>query len=421
MSEQHRSLRYLAFFEALSETEEGSPLWQTLSAGLVTLRLVDAWLARGGSEAGGDQWGVQAVRQQVEQVPQGDPARSIFVGILDEVARPGPADAARVVPRLMAYGRALDFAGRWALASELYMAVLSFVDPSADSDLAIGAQFRLAYCQRVLGRLDEAERAYAAAGHLSRVARDEIGSLRSEVGLGKVAMARGNVPAAERAFDSVISRANAALQAREDQAMREFRATVLHDRTSVSVARGQYVESIQLLDEALRDTRSPSARDRLIADIANGFLHLGVRDAARDSYMVVAATAEEQYSRWSATNSLLYLSVLDDMEPAFEQYRRQLADEPLGPELEGHYLHTVGMGYRRFGRFEQARSALERSLVIAEQHGFNALLFLVEEEMRLVSMGERESKRVASVPAPAELVGVALTMRRMREVALAAR
>ena len=419
VSEQHRTLRYLAFFETLAETEEGSPLWHSLSAGLVTLRLVDAWLSRGGSEAGGDQWGVQAVRQQVEQVPAGDPARTIFLGILDEVARPGPADPVRVVPRLMAYGRALDFAGRWALASELYTTVLSFVDPAVDSDLAIGAQFRLAYCQRVLGNLDEAERAYAAAGHLSRVARDEVGSLRSEVGIAKVAMARGNLPAAEKSLDSVISRADQALAAREDQAMREFRATVLHDRATVANYRDQHETAITLLNAALADTRSPSARDRVIADIASSFGAMGARAAARDAYMVVALTAEEQFSRWSATASLLWLAAVDGMEPAFEQYRRQLAEQPLDPETELSVLSSLGYGYRQFGRPAQAREAIDRGIALAERLGYNKRVFEFEEELRLLEAGQRTTTP-ATVEPPPSVAGVATSMRKMRELALAA-
>ena len=99
---------YLAFFEAMADLEDEGPLWHSLSAGLVTLRLVDEWLARGGSEPGAGQWAVQAVRQQIECVPVTDPARAILEGIVGEVERPGEAVPARIVPRLMAYGRSLD-------------------------------------------------------------------------------------------------------------------------------------------------------------------------------------------------------------------------------------------------------------------------------------------------------------------------
>src|SRR5215217_6958286 len=167
VAEKQRTLRYLAFFEALAEAEEESPLWHSLSAGLVTLRLVSDWMKRGGTEPGGDQWAIQAVRQQIECVSVTDPARGILLGMVEEIERPGGAAASRIAPRLMAYGRTLDFAGRWPLAAELFAMVLEHIDPVSDSDLAIAAQFRLAFCRRVLGQLDAAEQDYAKAGRMA--------------------------------------------------------------------------------------------------------------------------------------------------------------------------------------------------------------------------------------------------------------
>lgn len=414
MTAKHRTLRYLAFFEALAELEEGSVPWRALSAGLVTLRLVEGWMARGGSETGGDLWGLQTVRQQVERVDATDPARSILAGILAEVERPGAADPQRVVPRLMAYGRSLDFGGRWALAAELYETVLAHVDVARDGDLATAAQFRLAYCRRVLGQLDEAEMAYAAAGQLASSQRDDVGMLRSEVGVAKVVMARGNVPSAERMLDSVVARTDAALRTRADTAMREFRATVLHDRAVLAYVRQEHERGIALLDQALADTTSPSARDRVIADIALGFMNLGVRSAARDAFLIVAATAEEQYSRWSATVNLMQLAAEDGMEPAFEQYRRQLAGQPLTPEQAGDFHHIAAMGLRRFGRVEQARTTLAEGIALAERHGLNALLFNLEREREAQEAGERAERRRSAEPPPS-VAGVATAMRELRE------
>ena len=51
VGDKQRTLRYLAFFEAMADLEDEGPLWHSLSAGLVTLRLVDEWLARGGRNA----------------------------------------------------------------------------------------------------------------------------------------------------------------------------------------------------------------------------------------------------------------------------------------------------------------------------------------------------------------------------------
>jgi tetratricopeptide (TPR) repeat protein len=411
VGDKQRTLRYLAFFEAMADLEDEGPLWHSLSAGLVTLRLVDEWLARGGSEPGAGQWALQAVRQQIECVPVTDPARAILDGIVGEVERPGEAVPSRIAPRLMAYGRSLDFSGRWALAAELFETVLAYIDPVTDSDLAIAAQFRLAFCRRVLGQLDAAEQDYAVAGRMAANVGDTGGTLRSSVGLAKVAMARGNLPVAERMLEDVVQKAAA-------PELRTLRAQALHDRANVAIWRKEHERGIAMLNEALPDIGSAAARDRVIADIALGFLELGVRSAARDAFMVVAATAEEQFSRWSATINLLHLAAVDEMEPAFEQYRRQLAGEALTPELAASYRLNLGIGFGRFGRTEQAREALAEGIRVAEQHGLNRELFRLEEELSALAKGERR-ERTPSLAPPASVEPVATTMRKLREEALA--
>lgn len=411
VGDKQRTLQYLAFFEALAELVDEGPLWHSLSAGLVTLRLVDVWMQRGGTESGADQWSVQAVRQQVERMAPTDPARAILEGIVTEVERPGAAVPARIVPRLMAYGRSLDFAGRWALAADLFETVLAHIDLVTDADLAIAAQFRLAFCRRVLGQLDAAERDYATAGRMADRVADTGGVLRSNIGLAKIAMARGNLPLADRMLDEVASKA-------ESVGLRQLRALALHDGATVAIFRQEHERGIAMLNEALPDIGAASARDRVIADIALGFKELGVHSAARDAYMVVAATAEEQFSRWSATVNLLHLAALDDMEPAFEQYRRQLAGQPLSPELATQYQFSLGSGLRRFGRLKQAREALTEGIRLAEQHGLNVELFRLEQEMQALERGE-EAQRRQSIEPPASVASVATAMREMKKAALA--
>jgi tetratricopeptide (TPR) repeat protein len=411
VGDKQRTLRYLAFFEAMADLEDEGPLWHSLSAGLVTLRLVDEWLARGGSEPGAGQWAVQAVRQQIECVPVTDAARAILEGIVGEVERPGEAVPSRIVPRLMAYGRSLDFSGRWALAAELFETVLTYIDPITDSDLAIAAQFRLAFCRRVLGQLDAAEQDYATAGRMAANVGDAGNTLRSSIGLAKVAMARGNLPEAERMLDEVVTKAQAT-------DLRPLRALALHDRANVAIMREEHERAINMLNEALPDIGAASSRDRVIADIALGFLKMGVHSAARDAYLVVATTAEEQFSRWSATINLLHLAALDEMELAFEQYRRQLTGQPMNPELAAQYHFTLGMGLRRFGRTEQARDALAEGIRLAEAHGLNVELFRLEQELQALERGEAAERR-RTTTAPASIERVATAMREMKEAALA--
>src|SRR3712207_3703847 len=57
--EHDRTLRHLAFFEELSALDEGDAEWRAMSAGLVVLRLVDAWMEEGAHVVTGDAWGLR--------------------------------------------------------------------------------------------------------------------------------------------------------------------------------------------------------------------------------------------------------------------------------------------------------------------------------------------------------------------------
>ena len=47
MFESEHKLRHLPFFEEVASHAEGDPQWRSAMAGLVVLRLVDAWLEDG--------------------------------------------------------------------------------------------------------------------------------------------------------------------------------------------------------------------------------------------------------------------------------------------------------------------------------------------------------------------------------------
>ena len=409
MAQPDHTLRHLAFFEALGSLPEGSPDWAVSSAGLVTLRLVDSSLERPGTGAG--RWEVGAVRGAILAVPATDPARSLLGGIVDVIEQ-GGASVAAITPRLMAYARALDFAGRWALAADVYASVLDYADARADIDITIDANFRLAYCLRTLGRLDAAERAYAEAGRISATIHDMSRMLRAEVGAAKVALARGNVPLAERMLDATIARASL------DPSARETRAIALHDRSTVAYHRGQYEHAIRFAYSALPDIGSESARDRVLGDIAADFIALGVRSAARDALLVLAATAQEQYSRWGATLQLLELAVRDGSEPLFEQHRRELVGAPLGPEYRATFELSSGQGFRSFGRDQLAREALRRAIAIAEQYGYNRILFSAERELAAMDEGARV-ERTETKPVPPSVRGIATALEQLRETVAA--
>ncbi|MEO7456009.1 MAG: hypothetical protein ABIY52_07085, partial [Gemmatimonadaceae bacterium] len=113
-------MRHLPFFTELASLDDGDSAWKAVSAGLVLLRLVDAWIEEGASVVAADAWGVRSVAAAIEEMPLGSPARAILSSALDSLTTAHSGDMHSVAPRLMAYARALDLDARWALAADVY-------------------------------------------------------------------------------------------------------------------------------------------------------------------------------------------------------------------------------------------------------------------------------------------------------------
>src|SRR5690606_26453170 len=133
-------IRHLAFFETLAQLDESSPRWTSVSAGLLVMRAFDSWVESGEmiSHASVE---LAAVRQVVSSLPNG-PSRALLDGIIQEI-RLGQRTPASVLPRLLAYGRALHFESEWALASDVTARVAElarqFSNDDVHDDLTLGA------------------------------------------------------------------------------------------------------------------------------------------------------------------------------------------------------------------------------------------------------------------------------------------
>jgi tetratricopeptide (TPR) repeat protein len=396
----------VAYFEALAALDEADPAWTPVSAGLVVLRLVDAWLEDGPSVVAPDAWGVHAVRAALAEVPDAQPMRAILAGVVDAMTEAPVADMGLVAPRLMAYARALDFEARYALAADVYRMVIGHVHPLEDCDVAIDANMRLGYCCRMMGQWDESAVAYHRAGGIGANVGDMMAVLHARIGDAKLASARGNQPAAEAILEEAIARA-------DELQLRDLRAIALHDRAGLAYQRGDFERSIRYAYEALESTTTARERDRVLADIATAFLQLGVRSAARDAHLILASTAQEQYSRWASTLNLMVLASLEGQETVFEQYRRSLADADLPPATLGNYHLYVGRGYRVFGRDDLAAESFRRAAEVAERYQLNKLSFEVEAELRSLPHA-RPAPRVPAAAVPDAIVDVADAVGRIR-------
>jgi tetratricopeptide (TPR) repeat protein len=401
------SVRHVPFLTELGDLDEGSSGWRAVSAGLVVLRLVDAWMAEGAAVVAADEWGLRSVQAAIDGMPAGMPARTVLRCVVEAMKSSGASDMDTIAPRLMAYARSLDLDAKWALAADVYETVIAHVHPVEQSDVAINAHIRLGFTLRALGEIDRSAAIYDQASALASASGDMVGVLHAQIGAARIAITRGNLPEAERELDDAISRAARA-------GLESVRASALQDRADVAHLRGQYDAAVRFAYDALRQTNDPINRDRLLSDIAASFYMLGARSVARDAYLVLEATAQEKYQRWVAAINLMEIASAEGSTTIFERYRRNLLEQPLPPVLQTQLHLHIGDGYRCLGETELARTAIQRARHLAEGFQFNQLLFAAEA--RLASLEQTPKEQRPNVePRSAELREIADEIKRRGE------
>jgi len=401
-------LRHFAFFEALAAADESDPNWKTISAGLVVMRLVDQWIEDGKASTRLTAWTVNAVRDAIDDIPQTTPLRRSLTGIVDGVVSLTDVDMHALSPRLMAYGQALEYESKWALAIDVYRTIVEHAHPVDAADIAVSAHIQLAFCLRTVGDLEGSAAAYERAAIVANASGNIVGVLRARLGDALLAVLRGNIPSAEAILDETISRSTT-------ENLTHVRSQALHERAHVAGLRGQYESAVRYAYEALEIASSPRDRDRILNDIATAFTYLGLLDVASDAYLVLSATAQEQYLRWFAELNLLEIAARQNNELAFDRYRRGLEDVDFTPQLRVLYLIHVGRGYTALSRPDDAVPCLEQAVEAAGRLGFNQLLFEADDALAQAKL--RRLERPQPVTSISDDVShVAGAIKKMREV-----
>lgn len=386
MTESERRLRHLAFFDVIASSDDSDVECRAATAGLLTLRLVDLWVETGTILPRVDAEAIAHVRESIDDLKSRHKLRTVLSGIVDVVAGQPMITMDAISPRLMAYGQLLEYDARWSLASDVYQTVITHTHPVHEADVATQAHLRQGFCLRHMGNLSASLRAYAAAGEIAAAANDMDGVLRARIGEAKADIARGNMPRAQSILDETIERASG-------PDLRQVKSMALHDRSDLAYHDGDFELAIKLAYEALASTDSQRERDRILGDIAASFFQLGVRSAAKDAYMILAATGQEQYQRWTATLNLMEIAALDGEELMFEQYRRSINVRALPPHQETMYWWQAGSGYEALGKIEEARSFLKRAVEVAEDHELNRLAFKAEKALEELGKRKKPAKR----------------------------
>ncbi len=406
-----RSLPHLAFFEALAGMEEDSAEWRETSAGLVALRLVDAWVAEGRSVVAAEGWSLRAVRDAIQRIDRGKTTRAILSSLVDTMQSLGEVRITTLAPRLMAYARTLMYDAHWALAADVHQTVIGYAHPLEDSDVVIDANMQLGACLRTMTQWQEAALAYSVAGQIASMTGDMVNVLRSRVSEANIAIDLGNLPFAESILEETISRADAV------PALAEAKSLALHARAHVAHLRRQFEHAVRLGYQALAGTKTQTSRDRVLSDIATSFSELGIRSAARDAYLILAATAQEQYTRWVAQINLMEMAALDGQQTVFEEHRRELASATLPASLSAYYFFYAAQGYRMFDRDQAAAAALSRTVAIASANSLNQILMQAEAALEEMQKGRVPSGLKETQQASEDVMTVAAAIREMRELA----
>ncbi|MFN2397322.1 MAG: hypothetical protein ABR543_01565 [Gemmatimonadaceae bacterium] len=384
-------IAHLCYFEVLGNTDEESPEWQTLKAGLLTLRMVDNMHERQRLlRVSLERWEIEAVAEQVDLIDEGNVVRRVLRQIVSHVAE-GVKSAVPLLPKLMAYARALEYEARWALAADVYVTVAGYALAAGHLDMAASASSQQGHCLRMQGQLDEAALAYGSAREYAVLGEDRAGVLRAELGQANIALHIGNLPEAQQLLDEVIAAAESTNNS--DILWRAYQ-----DRAAVAGRRGELEKSVVFGHQALKHCTDPTRRERIIADIANTLGSMGHREAAEEAFQMLAETAQEQYVRWYVTINLLELAGISGKEPQFETYRRKLAHADLPPALAAHYYLYIGEGCRRFQRYTSAREALKAAIDVARQHKVNEVL--IRAEKNLLELEHLKSEDSARDPVP---------------------
>jgi hypothetical protein len=281
-------------------------------------------------------------------------------------------DIPPILPRLCAYAGCLEQRAELTLAADVYGTIVRLADEAYDGDLLLESLLRLAYCQRTLGALPEAERSYADVGRIAKKRKDVAGVMRAQIGIAVVALTRGNLPKAEEVLAHVATES-------ARTGCRPEHARALHVQATVAYRRGALGGAVRLSYAALQLTEAPRERDLILADIAGYLIVTDRHAAAQDALMILDATAGSEVARLAARVNMVALGARAKNEGWFKSARTKIDAETLPAELRVNYLIESARGFRCFGDSDAATPLLEEARELATALQLNRSVFEVEE------------------------------------------
>jgi tetratricopeptide (TPR) repeat protein len=363
-------LRHLPFFEALATSpSETSPQWRAANAGLLVLRVVDRALTDVERVTARE---LAAVHVAYRGMDQGDATAPMIRRTLQALEA---EDLGRIAVSLRDLGRVYLSQAAWALGRDVYATGVEAAQIADREDVVLACLFGEGHAIRMLRQFDEAAAHYTRLHTLATRLGDTRHQLEARLGLAKLLIDRGDLKEATVRIDRLIERA------RELRSV-EMESKALHDRARVAGESGDYPSALRFAYDALQLCDEPRERDRILTDVAHALALVGEYAAARDGSLIVAATAQEQDMRWLATINLMELASREGRAAEFETYRRQLATEPLPPQLRASYHRAEGAGFVALGQSDEARDAYVRMRDVSQRQRLAQSVIEADDALR---------------------------------------
>lgn len=223
-------LRHLIYFQTLAQTEEGTDAWNTITGGLVLLRLLDTWRDLGPIALSENRRGIRKMRETIELIDAANPAREILLALLDSIERARYLDMSGILPHLLAYGTVLQHNSRSRLAWDVFHSAIGYASDGQAPEMLVKAHLEMGHCQRTAGYYEEAAQSFAEAGQIAAAAGDTKAMLMARLADARLAIDRGNLSQAEALLDDTIASA-------ASDSLAEIRSLALREREVVASLR----------------------------------------------------------------------------------------------------------------------------------------------------------------------------------------
>lgn len=388
-------MRHRAFFERLAAVDPETPWeWEALSAGLVTLRLVDRRLDR--PVANPTAVEISAVRSSVRRLPDTATRRALRA-ILDTMHKDQP-----VAEKLAAYGAVLEDEGEFYVATDVYYLAIEAARTEGTLAILPHCLDRIGFVARQRGFVDDALRAYEVGRVISAEIGDLSGALKIDVAAANAFIWKGELSLARDMLEQTIETARR-------RSLSEPLALALHDLATLSAREGNYDGAMVLYGEALAIQVDRPRLMRLLNDLGACAMSVGLYDTARQAFRFGFENGVAFDTKWAAAINLMELHGMRGEWEAFEHWVGIIEPTVLPPALSASFHLRAAEAEQRRGNHARAGALLLIAGEIADRHDLAEL----RDQARRTEGGRpmRKTPAPARTSVPDDVAAVAQQVR----------